>query len=350
MLQGELAYYRPRRSGLTRRPRNIIDAMTSRACFLEPMLCRAVSELPQGPAWSYELKFDGYRGLGLRTERRSRLFSRNGRDFTERFPTVAHALEKLPDETLIDGEIVAFDRNGRASFNQLQNHARTAHSILFYAFDLLVLAGEDVRGLPLEERRDMLRLQLISKLGDSIRYSETFDVPAAEFVETVRAHGLEGVVAKRRASPYRSGDRSADWLKLRLNQGQEFVIGGYIPRAGSFDSLLVGIFHERALIFAARVRAGFNPVLKRLLFEQFPQLATTSCPFRNLPERTKGRWGDGLTAEDMHNCRWLKPKLVAVLEFLEWTPTNHLRHPKFVALRTDRDPLGVVREQPVILR
>jgi ATP-dependent DNA ligase len=211
-----------------------MEPMTSRARFLEPMLCRAVNELPQGPAWSYELKFDGYRGLGLRTERRSRLFSRNGRDFTERFPTVARALEKLPDETLIDGEIVAFDRNGRASFNQLQNHARTAHNILFYAFDLLVLAGEDVRRLPLEERRDMLRCQLMPKLSDLIRYSETFDVPAAEFVETVRAHGLEGVVAKRRDSPYRSGDRSGDWLKLRLNQGQEFVIGDYVPSAGSF--------------------------------------------------------------------------------------------------------------------
>jgi ATP-dependent DNA ligase len=102
-------------------------------------------------------------------------------------------------------------------------------------------------------------------------------------------------------------------------------------------------------MFAARVRAGFKPALKRLLFEQFPQLATTACPFRNLPERTKGRWGDGLTAQDMQNCRWLKPRLVAVLEFLEWTPTNHLRHPKFVALRTDRDPRGVVREQPASL-
>ncbi len=247
--------------------------------------------------------------------------------------TIARALEKLPDETLIDGEIVAFDRNGRASFNQLQNHARTAHNILFYAFDLLVLAGEDVRRLPLEERRDMLRCQIMPKLGDVIRYSETFDVPAAEFIETVRAQGLEGIVAKRRG-PYRSGERSGDWLKLRLNQGQEFVIGGYEPSAGSFDSLLVGIFGDRGLMFAARVRAGFNPALKRLLLYQFPQLATTACPFRNLPERTKGRWGDGLTAQDMQNCRWLKPRLVGVLEFLEWTPTNHLRNPKFVALRT----------------
>ena len=190
---------------------------------------------------------------------------------------------------------------------------------MFYAFDQLVLAGEDVRRLPLEERRDTLRRQLMPKLGDLIRYSETFDVPAAEFVETVRGQGLEGVVAKRRVSPYRSGDRSGDWLKLRLNQGQEFVIGGYMPSAGSFDSLLVGIFDNRAFMFAA-CTAGFNPALKRLLFEQFPQLTTTACPFRNLPERTKGRWGDGLTAQDMQNSRWLKPRLVAVLEFLEWTP------------------------------
>ena len=172
---------------------------------------------------------------------------------------------------------------GRASFNELQNHARKAN-ILFYAFDVLVLAGEDVRNLPFDERRETLRRQLIPKLGDAIRYSETFDVPAAEFIETVRAQGLEGVVAKRRASPYRSGDRSGDWLKLRLNQGQEFVIGGYIPSAGSFDSLLVGIFDEIAFMFAARVRAGFNPVLKRLLLEQFPELSTTAC----VATKTKG--------------------------------------------------------------
>jgi ATP-dependent DNA ligase len=147
--------------------------MRSKARFLEPMLCRAVSELPQGPAWSYELKFDGYRGLGLRSGRRSRLFSRNGHDFTERFPTLGRALEKLPDETLIDGEIVAFDRDGRASFNEIQNHARNAN-ILFYAFDVLVLADKDVRNLPLEQRRDMLRRQIMPNLGDLIRYSETF--------------------------------------------------------------------------------------------------------------------------------------------------------------------------------
>jgi bifunctional non-homologous end joining protein LigD len=122
-----------------------------------------------------------------------------------------------------------------------------------------------------------------------------------------------------------------------------------MPSAGSFDSLLVGIFGNRGLMFAARVRAGFNPALKRLLFEQFPKFTTTACPFRNLPDRTKGRWGDGLTAQDMQNCRWLKPRLVAVLEFLEWTPTNHLRHLNSWRSAPDRNPRGVVREQPASL-
>ena len=175
-------------SGLIHHPRTIIDAMTSRARFLEPMMCRAVSELPQGPAWSYELKFDGYRGLGLRTEGRSRLFSRNSvSDFIERFPTVARALEKLPDETLIDGEIVAFDQNGRASFNEIQNHARNAN-ILFYAFDVLVLADKDVRNLPFEERRDT--------------------APSPTDAETRRFDSLFGNVRCSGGRPHRNGTRA----------------------------------------------------------------------------------------------------------------------------------------------
>jgi len=154
---------------------------------------------------------------------------------------------------------------------------------------------------------------------------------------------LEGIVAKRRSSTYRTGDRSGDWVKLRANRGQEFVIGGYVPRSNTFDSILVGYYEGRDFTYAARIRSGFVPALRQRMFIQFRGLELAKCPFVNLPERGKGRWGEGLTAEDMEHCRWPKPRLVASIEFLEG-PENRLRHPKFVALRDDREAKQVVCE------
>jgi DNA ligase D-like protein (predicted ligase) len=307
------------------------------------MLCLAVPKLPEGAEWQLELKLDGYRGIGIKSKGRAHLASRNGKNFSERFPTITRALNRLPDETVIDGEIVAVNENGRPSFNLLQNFGGAEDTIVFYAFDLLILAGTDLRSRPLEQRRALLR-ELMPTLAEPVRHSETFDVTAEELLATVRQHGLEGVVAKRRSSSYRSGDRSGDWVKLRANRGQELVIGGYVPSADTFDSILVGYYDGNALMYAARIRNGFVPALRQGVFAQFRGLAITECPFVNLPERGKGRWGEGLTAEDMKRCRWLKPQLVAAIEFLEWTLDKHLRHPKFVALRDDRSAGEVVRE------
>ncbi len=183
----------------------------------------------------------------------------------------------------------------------------------------------------------------MSGLPENIRYSETFAVPAATLVRVVRENGLEGIVAKRAGSAYRSG-RSADWLKWRANRGQEFVIGGYVPASNTVDSLLVGYYEGRDLMYAGRIRAGLVADSRRALLSHFAGLSVEQCPFRNLPERTKGRWSEGLTAEDMVRCRWLAPRLVAAVEFLEWTPDFRLRHPRFVGLRADKDPNEVVRE------
>jgi DNA ligase D-like protein (predicted ligase) len=314
------------------------------ARFFEPMLCLAVPKLPEGPEWQLELKLDGYRGIGVRGNGRAHLASRNGKNFSERFPTITRALDLLPEETVIDGEIVAVKKeDGLPSFNLLQNFGGADRTILFYAFDLVILAGTDLRSRPLEQRRALLR-ELIPTLGDPIRHSETFDVSAAELLATVRKHGLEGIVAKRRTSTYRPGDRSGDWVKLRANRGQGFVIGGYMPSSSTFDSILVGYYQGHDLTYAARIRAGFVPVLRQRVFAQFRGLEIAKCPFVNLPERGKGRWGEGLTADGMEHCRWLKPRLVASVEFLEWTAEDRLRHPKFVALRDDRKANQIVRE------
>ncbi len=228
------------------------------ARFFEPMLCLAVPKLPEGPVWQLELKLDGYRGIGIKNNGRAHLASRNGKNLSERFPTITRALNRLPDETVIDGEIVAVNEDGVPSFNLLQNGGGAAHTILFYAFDLLILGGTDLRSRPLEQRRALLR-ELIPTLGDPIRHSETFDVPPAELLATVREHGLEGIVAKRRTSTYSPGDRSGDWVKMRANRGQEFVIGGYMPSSNTFDSILVGYYIGGSLRYAARIRTGFVP-------------------------------------------------------------------------------------------
>jgi ATP-dependent DNA ligase len=192
---------------------------------------------------------------------------------------------------VIDGEIVALDENGRLSFNLLQGFGE-AQAIVLYAFDLLMLLGKDVRLQLLDNRRALLR-EIVQNLPDTIRYSETFDVPLSELVQAVRNHQLEGIVAKRAGSPYRSGERSFDWIKWRSNRGQEFVIGGYIPNGDILDSLLVGYYQGRDLIYAASVRAGIPPEFRRVLLPHFEELRVTRCPFANLPDHTEGRWGRG---------------------------------------------------------
>jgi ATP-dependent DNA ligase len=163
-------------------------------------------------------------------------------------------------------------------------------------------------------------------------------------ISAIRAQGLEGIVAKRRDSLYEPGRRNGAWVKMRIGGGQEFVIGGYTPSPKSFDAVLVGYFEGSKLMFAARVRNGFVPVLRATVFQKFKGLEIRKCPFANLPESEKGRWGEGLNAADMEKCLWLKPKLVAAIEYAEWTPANHLRHSRFVALREDKDPRKVLRE------
>ena len=224
--------------------------------FVEPMLALAVTKLPEGPAWAYErLKFDGYRALGLKTAGRVRLLSRNGKDFTRRFASIAQAPEMLPDETVIDGEIIAYGDDGRPSFNVLQNHRGAGPELHLYAFDLLTLCGRDLTREPLEKRREILRAHVMPRLPSSIRYSETMEASPAELIEAVREQGFEGIVAKRRDSPYKPGQRSAVWQKMRVLQRRDFVIGGFIPAGRNFDAILIGDYEGRALKYVAKVHS-----------------------------------------------------------------------------------------------
>ena len=214
---------------------------------------------------------------------------------------------------------------------------------MLYAFDLLMMRGRYVRDWPLEERRGQLS-EAIKQLPDTVRYSETFRVPLTDLERAVRQHKIEGIVAKRAGSPYRSGERCGEWLKWRANRCQEFVIAGYVPNGPVADSLLVGYYEGRYLLYAGSVRAGLPIEFRRVLVPHLQQLQITACPFVNLPDRTEGRWGEGLTAAKMVACCWLHPFLVARIEFSEWTPQERLRHPRFAGIRTDKEAREVVRE------
>jgi ATP-dependent DNA ligase len=151
-------------------------------------------------------------------------------------------------------------------------------------------------------------------------------------------------VAKRRDSRYEAGKRSGSWAKFRLNAGQELAIGGYVPSPHGLDSIIVGYYKASELIYVAKIRNGFVPATRRQVFAKLQPLVTPNCPFANLPESHKGRWGTGLTAEDMKKCNWVRPELVVRIEYLEWTESDHLRHSKFAGLRDDKDARAVVKE------
>ena len=315
-----------------------------KARFIEPMLLQGAQFLPEGQEWSYEVKLDGYRALAIKTNGKILLRSRNNKDFDAKYPGVVTALQRLPDETVIDGEIVALDESGRPSFNLLQNVGPSKATVVYYIFDVLVLSRQSLMAEPMSKRREILQAQVLPKLGEPVRESPQLNASLPDLVKAVRAHGFEGIVAKRLDSRYEPGQRSGAWRKMRLNQGQEFVIGGYTLGPRNFDALIFGYCEGDKLLYAARTRNGFTPASREELYRRFHSLEIPNCPFANLPEAHGSRWGQGLTAEKMNECHWLQPVLVAELEFVEWTPDGHLRHSRFVALREDKDAREVCRE------
>jgi DNA ligase D-like protein (predicted ligase) len=313
---------------------------TSKASFIETMDCLPVTKLPVGEGWTYEIKLDGYRLEAVKSGGKVTLYSRRHNVLNEKFEYIADALRALPDETVLDGEIVAIDESGKTDFNLLQNFRSAASKIHYYAFDVLTHKGKDLTQLPLAERRVILNK--IVPQNDHVTVSAV-DNSGSHLLAFVKENGLEGVVAKRADSIYEPGKRSGAWSKHRINAGQEFVVGGYTA-GDPFDALIVGFYRGKDLLFASRVRAGFVPATRREVFAKIKGLKMTKCPFANLPEKEPGRWGQGLTAEKMKGCIWVKPETVVRIDFAEWTGADKLRHTKFVALREDKDPKKVVKE------
>lgn len=306
------------------------------------MAARVVDRLPEGDEWMYEVKFDGYRALLLKSGTEVQIRSRNDRDLTAAYPGVAAAARRLhADRAVVDGEIVALDAAGHPSFQALQHRAAHPHHVIvFYAFDLLHLDGTDLTGSTLHERRAPLPAILD---GSGVLMSVELPGRAAQVIDAVRRLGLEGVIAKRRSSRYSAGQRTATWLKLKLDRQQEFVIGGYRPGPHGIDALLVGYYEGRKLYFAGKVRAGFTPHLRREVFGQLAPFHAPRCPFADLPHSSSSHWGGGVTADQMGEMQWVAPRVVAQVRFVEWTSDDHLRHAAFLGLRTDKRPKEVRR-------
>lgn len=311
--------------------------------FVEPMQCKAVKKLPEETTWTFEIKFDGYRCIAVKNDGEVSLFSRNENVLNARFPNVVAALRHVPGSFVLDGEIVALDEQGRPSFQLLQNNVSRPLAVFYYFFDLLHHEGENLGRFPIERRRELLK-QVLPAPADPLRRSPLLEGSPHQVLEAVRKLGLEGVVGKRAGSVYEPGERSGAWIKLRADRAQEFVIGGYVPGARGFDSLLVGVYENKRLLFVAKVKDGFVPRVRDEIFAKFSKLRTDTCPFVNLPQKKGARRGEPLTTEKMKECRWLDPSLVCQLSFIEWTDAANLRHATFVALRDDKRAVDVVRE------
>jgi bifunctional non-homologous end joining protein LigD len=317
--------------------------------FVPPMKAELQSSPPVGDDWIYEIKFDGFRALVYANRDSVHLLSRSEKSFNDKFPEIAEAFRCLKlNDTILDGEIVALDSKGISSFQLLQAFelGQQRPAIYFYAFDLLRLRGKDLRAQTLIERKSKLE-KLLADTSGLIRFSASLGDAAGPLLKQAQKLGLEGLIGKRKESIYEAGRRSGSWIKLKLHQEQEFVIGGFTDPAGTrkhFGALLLGFYEKEKLQFCGKVGTGFNGKLLQSLNVQFDHIASISCPFANLPEKHNGRYGAGITAAAMKHCHWLKPALVCQVKFSEWTRDAKLRQPVFLGMREDKDARVVVRE------
>ncbi len=308
--------------------------------FIEPELATLVKETPAGAEWLHEMKLDGYRMVCRIENGKVKIYTRNRNDWTAKFSAIENAAARLRvSSAWLDGEIVVMRPNGLTSFQHLQNalSGTDAARLHYYLFDLPYLDGYDLRKLPLVERKQILE-KVLSGAPDVLRYSSHVLGSGERFYQQACNLKLEGVIAKRAASPYRSG-RGRDWLKVKCGMRQEMVIGGYTDPAGSrkgLGALLVGVYEpDGSLRYSGKVGTGFDEKTLESLRRKLDALLQKEPPFSNPPRGAEAR-----------RAHWVKPQLVAEIAFTEWTEDGTLRHPSFQGLREDKKARDVVRERP----
>jgi bifunctional non-homologous end joining protein LigD len=306
--------------------------------FVPPQLATLVKAPPSGDEWLHELKFDGYRML-CRIERgKVRFLSRNGKDWTTKFPTIGAAVKVLPlSSAMLDGEICIVDAQGRSSFQKLQRAMGKGitEGFVYELFDLIYLDGFDLTRVPLKKRKALLE-ELFGSKRDLLRYSEHLEGNGDAFFKHACEYGIEGILSKLADSPYES-KRNRNWLKVKCNKQQEFVIVGYTPSTKGlpFSSLILGVYEKGKLVYAGRVGTGFTLKLRSELQKQLDKLARKTSPLAITPKDP-----------GLRQAHWTEPRLIAEVAFAEWTSDGSIRHPSFQGLREDKSPKEVLREVP----
>ena len=292
---------------------------------IRPMLATLSTEIPTGPGWVFEEKYDGIRALAYRTKKNVRLWSRNELDLTAGFPDIATAVAALPGGDLVlDGELVVFDEKGVSRFQLLQRRGAGGRSE-YAVFDLLERDGVPLLARPLNERR--AALEALVDRGRALRLSRRMGKSGTAAYATAQKKGWEGIIAKDESSLYEPGARSRAWLKVKVRKQSEFVIGGFTAPAGSrahLGALLVGLYDGTRLRYAGKVGSGYTGESLGDLAARLAPIRSDGSPFADAPR--------------MKDATWVKPKLVAQVAFAEWTAAGKLRQPVFLGLRRDKSP------------